>query len=93
VIRQKLAAAPASPLFRKGSAGILLPQPLWNIESLGNLSQIVPKGHRASESYATENKSRDNDCASVSKGVDNETTVTAEITCQVPTPHVTTASS
>jgi hypothetical protein len=29
----------------------------------------------------------------VPEGVDNETTVTAEITCQVSTPHVTAASS
>jgi hypothetical protein len=79
VIRQKLAAAAASPLFRKGSAGILMPQPLWNIESLGNVSQIVPKGHRASESFAVENTSRDNDPASVSKGVAYETTATSNI--------------
>jgi Putative transposase len=39
-----------SQLFRKGSAGIPLPQPLWNIESLENCSQIVAKGHRPSES-------------------------------------------
>jgi hypothetical protein len=44
-------------------------QPLWNIESLENLSQIVPKGHRSSESYATENTSCDKDRESVSKGV------------------------
>jgi hypothetical protein len=41
---QKLAATPASPLFRKGSGGISMPQPLRNIESLENLSQIVSKG-------------------------------------------------
>ena len=46
-----------------------MPQPLWNIESLGNLSQIVPKGHRNSESYATENTSHDKDRGSVSEGV------------------------
>jgi hypothetical protein len=46
-----------------------MPQPLWDIESLENRSQIIPKGHRSSESYATENTSRDNDRASVSKGV------------------------
>jgi hypothetical protein len=50
-----------------------MPQPLWNIESLENLSQIVPKGHRSSESYATENTSRDKDRGSVSKGVGSET--------------------
>jgi hypothetical protein len=50
-----------------------MPQPLWNIESLGNVSQIVPKGHRASESLAIENTSRDNDRANVSKGVGSET--------------------
>jgi len=33
-----------------------MPQPLWNKESLENLSQIVPKGYRISESYATETR-------------------------------------
>ena len=70
---QKSAAAPGRPLFRKGSAGISMPQPLWNIESLENLSQIVPKGHRSRESYTTENTSRDEDRGSVSKGVGSET--------------------
>jgi hypothetical protein len=65
----KSAAAPANPLFQKGSAGISAPKPLWNVESLENLSQIAPKGHRTSESYAIENTSRDRDRASVSKGV------------------------
>jgi len=65
----KSAAAPASSLFRKGSAEILMPQPLWNIESLENLPQIVPKRHGVSESYATENTSRDKDRATASKGV------------------------
>ena len=46
-----------------------MPQPLWNIECLETLSQIVPKGHRSSASYATENTSRDKDRGSVSKGV------------------------
>lgn len=40
----------ARPLFQKGSAGIPMPQPLWNIENPENLSQIVPKGHRTSKS-------------------------------------------
>jgi len=44
-----------------------MPQPLWNIESLENRSQIVPKRHRSSESCPTENTSRDKDRASVSK--------------------------
>ena len=66
---QEAAAAPAGSLFRKGSAGISMPRPLWNIENLENLSQIVPKVHRSGESYATENTSRDKDRASVSKGV------------------------
>jgi hypothetical protein len=50
-----------------------MPQPFWNIESPENLSQIASKGYRSSESYATENKSRDKGHASVSKGVASET--------------------
>jgi hypothetical protein len=52
-----------------------MPQPLWNIESLENLSQIVPKGLRSCESYVTEKTSRDKDRASVSKGVAFETNI------------------
>ena len=46
-----------------------MPQPLWNIESLEDLSQIAPKGHRSSESYATETTSRQKDRGSVPQGV------------------------
>jgi hypothetical protein len=46
-----------------------VPQPLWNIKSPDNLSQIVPKGHRSSESYAGENASREKGHASVTKVV------------------------
>jgi hypothetical protein len=50
-----------------------MPQPLSNIEGLEIISQIIPKGHRSSELYATENTSRDKNRASVSKGVASET--------------------
>jgi hypothetical protein len=56
-----------------------MPQPLWNKESLENLSRIVPKGHRISESYATEKTSPDKDRASASKGVGCDTASPAEI--------------
>jgi hypothetical protein len=50
-------------------------QPLRNIESLENPWQIVPKGHRSSESYATENTSCDKQRASVPQGVGCETSL------------------
>ena len=47
-----------------------MPQPLWNIEGLEIISQIVPKGHHSSESYAPlKTRGVDKDCASISKDV------------------------
>ena len=66
-------AAKVSRVFQKGFAGASPAQPFWNIENLENSSQIVPKRRRTSESYAIENKSRDQDSASVPKGVASET--------------------
>ena len=43
IVTPKIDSGAGFPLFRKGSAGIPIQQRLWNIESLENLSQIVPK--------------------------------------------------
>jgi hypothetical protein len=69
VIPKISSGAKGSPLFRKGSAGISMPHPFWNIESLENASRIVSKEHRSGESYTTENTSRDKDRAGVPKSV------------------------
>jgi hypothetical protein len=66
---------------------------LWLRVDLQSPRKIVPKGLPLEVLQSAENRRSNLICGVVPEGVDNETTVTAEITCQVSTPHVTAASS